>query len=498
MPSSHHYLAFDIGAENGRAVIGSLDGKRLKLTETYRFVNEPVQLPDGLHWDVMRLWNEIKSGISASALESDKRLDGIGLDTWGVDFALLDRNNDMLSNPFHYRDSRTDHVPAEAFRHVSREEIFEQTGIQFMQINSLYQLLSLVMQKSPLLEVAERFVTIPDLLNFWLSGQVTCEFTNATTTQCYDPRKRDWAIPMLEALKIPTHIFGPVTQPGTVLGTLPRGLVKETAALHIPIIAPACHDTGSAVVAIPAEHKDFAWISSGTWSIVGVEVGEPNLSAGALSYNFTNEGGVFGTWRLSKNLMGLWLVQECRRDWQHYGETLAYDELTRLAAEARPFLAVIDPDDAVFLHPGNMPERIREYCKSTNQIVPESRGEILRIILESLALKYRWIISHLETITSKQLKSIHIVGGGSKNRLLNQFTADATGCECITGPIEATAIGNILMQAVALGHIDSLADARAIVRQSFIPEVYRPSASLSRTLWDQSYVHLQKLMESEK
>src|SRR5258706_1350466 len=495
MASTRNYLAFDLGAEKGRAIIGSLDGNRLKLTETHRFLNEPVQLPDGLHWDVMRLWNEMKSGISASAIESDKRLDGIGVDAWGVDFALLDKNDDMLSNPFHYRDNRTDRMLDEAFRRMPREKIYENTGIQFMQINTLYQLLSMVIQKSPLLDVAKKFVTIPDLLNFWLSGQVSCEFTNATTTQCYDPRKQDWATPVLEAMGIPTYIFGPVTQPGTVLGTLPRGLVKETGALDIPIIAPACHDTGSAVVAIPAEHKNFAWISSGTWSIVGVEATEPNFSPSAMTFNFTNEGGVFDTWRLSKNLMGLWLVQECRRDWQRYGEIISYDELTHLASQARPFLSVINPDNPEFLRPGNMPERIREFCKSTGQIVPESRGEIIRIILESIALKYRWAIGHLETITLKRLSSIHIVGGGIKNRLLNQFTADATGCECIAGPIEATAIGNILMQAIALGHIESLEDARAVVRQSFVPDVYKPVSSSSRALWDISYSRLLKLLE---
>jgi rhamnulokinase len=492
MESARKYLAFDVGAENGRAIVGALDDHRLTLTETYRFINQPVELADGLHWDMTRLWNEIKAGISASALKFDKQLDGIGLDTWGVDFALLDKNGSLLSNPFHYRDKRTDNMLGEAFRRMPREKIYENTGIQFMQINTLYQLLAMVIDHSPLFDVAHSFVTIPDLLNYWLSGEITCEFTNATTTQCYDPRKRDWAIPVLEALGIPTHIFGSVTQPGTVLGTLTANLVQETGSAPIPVIAPACHDTGSAVVAVPAKDQDFAWISSGTWSIVGTEAQEPNFSAQALNYNFTNEGGVFNTWRLSKNVMGLWLVQECRNAWQRDGQSLSYDELTGLAAQARPFLAVIDPDYPEFLRPGNMPERVREFCKSTGQDVPQSPGEIIRVILESIALKYRWVIDHLETITQKKFDTVHIVGGGIKNRLLNQFTADATGCVCIAGPVEATAAGNILMQAIALGHIDSLAHARAIVRQSFNPDFYTPGP---QTQWDISYARLQELLK---
>jgi sugar (pentulose or hexulose) kinase len=492
MTITRNYLAVDLGAESGRAIVGTLTDRNLTITETYRFSNDPVRLPDGLHWDVLRLWSEIKSGISASALKFDGFLNGIGLDAWGVDFALLDKNGELLSNPFHYRDNRTDDMLTEAFRRMSREKIYENTGIQFMQINTLYQLLSMVVRHSPLLDVAQRLVTIPDLLNYWLSGQITCEFTNATTTQCYDPRKRDWATPVLEALGIPTHMFGPVTQPGTVLGTLPHDLVKEIATISVPIIAPACHDTGSAVVAVPAEDKDFVWISSGTWSIVGTEVKEPNMSFEAERHNFTNEGGVFDSWRLSKNVMGLWLVQACRHAWQRDGETVSYDKLTDLASQAQPFLAVIDPDYPEFLPLGNMPERIREFCRSTGQPVPGSCGDIIRIILESIALKYRWAVERLEVITLKQFDTIHIVGGGIKNRLLNQFTADATGCVCIAGPVEATATGNILMQAITLGHIDSLADARAIVRQSFTPEVYTPS---SRIQWDMSYSILKKLLK---
>jgi rhamnulokinase len=490
MAGTRNYLAVDLGAESGRTIRGSLHGDRLTLSETHRFSNGPVRTDDGIHWDVLNLWSEIKAGI-ASAVKSGSAIDGIGLDTWGVDFALLDRNHSLLSNPFHYRDVRTDGMLEEAFRRMPRTEIFSNTGIQFMQINTLYQLLAMSVQKTPLFHIAKSFVTIPDLFNYWLSGEITNEFTNATTTQCLDPRTREWAACVLEAMDIPTHLFKPVTEPGTQLGTLLKPVAEETGAGRVRIVVPACHDTGSAVVAIPAINQDFAWISSGTWSIMGAEVREPSLTEKALAYNFTNEGGVFGTWRLSKNIMGLWLVQECKRTWAHQGDDLSYDEITRLASGAKSFLAVIDPDDSRFLHPGDMPERIRNYCAETNQAVPQTNGEIIRVALESIALKYRWVLACLEELTGKQFSPIHIIGGGTKNRLLNQFTADATNRPVMTGPVEATAIGNVLMQAIALEHLGTLSDARAVVRASFEVEEYHPRPNDG---WDAAYSKLLSLM----
>jgi rhamnulokinase len=491
MATPRNYLAVDLGAESGRAIIGTLDDGKLSLTETHRFSNNPVRLNDGLHWDILRLWSEIKTGI-ASAVKSGAKIDSIGLDTWGVDFGLLDKNGSLLSNPFHYRDERTDGMLEEAFKRMSRADIFSNTGIQFMQINTLYQLLAMSVQKSPLFDVAKTFVTIPDLFNYWLSGEITNEFTNSTTTQCLDPSKRDWAAPVLDALDIPSHLFKPVTDPGTLIGTLLPGIVEETGASGVRIVIPACHDTGSAVVAIPAQNQDFAWISSGTWSIIGAEVQQPSLDEKALQYNFTNEGGVFGTWRLSKNIMGLWLVQECKRTWAHQGDEPSYDEITRLASEAKAFLAVIDPDDNMFFHPGDMPERIRKYCADTDQAVPQTKGEVIRVALESIALKYRWVLERLEEVTSKKFAPIHIIGGGTKNRLLNQFTADATNRIVVTGPVEATAIGNVLMQAIGLEHLASLSDARALVRASFKVEDYHPAQIND---WDEAYANLLSLME---
>jgi rhamnulokinase len=486
--TSLHFLAIDLGAESGRTIVGSLFNGKLNLSETHRFPNSPVQLPDGMHWDVLRLWSEIKTGIGISASKFDKNIQSIGLDTWGVDFALLDKNNSLLSNPFYYRDARTDGMLEEAFKRVPRAEIFSNTGIQFMHINTLYQLLAMSLQKSPLFDVAKTFVTIPDLLNFWLSGEITNEFTNATTTQCFNPQTRDWARPVLETLNIPTHLFRPVTEPGTVLGELSASVYPFQK--YVNVVVPACHDTGSAVVAVPAQNQDFAWLSSGTWSIIGAEVREPCLTNKALEYNFTNEGGVFGTWRLSKNIMGLWLVQECKRTWAHQGDDLSYGELTHLASQAKPFLAVIDPDDDRFLHPGDMAERIRNYCAETGQTVPETKGEVIRVALESIALKYRRVLMRLEELANKKFAPIHIIGGGTKNLLLNQFTADATNRVVVTGPVEATAIGNVLMQAIGMNHLSSLAEAREVVRLSFEPEVYEPKQIAD---WDEAYARFEKV-----
>ncbi len=484
------YLALDLGAESGRAIVATLDDEKLTLNEVHRFRNNPVRLLDGIHWDVLGLWSEIKAGIAA-AIKSGANPVGIGLDTWGVDFALLDKNGALLSNPFHYRDARTDGIPEEVFKRIPRTEIFAQTGIQFMQLNTLYQLFSMSLEKSPLFDIAERFVTIPDLFNYWLSGKITNEFTNSTTTQCFNPLSADWSRDMLDALHIPSRLFGSVTAPATVIGELLTEVAEETGARMISVVLPACHDTGSAVAAIPAQNQDFAWISSGTWSIMGAEVLQPILSEKALAYNFTNEGGVSGTWRLSKNIMGLWLVQECRRYWSSHGEDLSYDEITRLASEAKPFLAVIDPDADRFFHAGDMPDKICKFCAESGQPIPQIKGEIVRVALESLALKYRRTLEQVEELSGKRLDPIHIIGGGTKNRLLNQFTADCTQRTIVTGPVEATAIGNVLMQAIALGQLRSLADARAAVRKSFSVETYQPDNYAG---WDDAYAKLLNLI----
>lgn len=486
-----NYLALDLGAESGRAIVGSIAGDKLSLTETHRFINQPSKHASGLHWDIANLWKEIKQGIAISAAQYP--LQSLALDTWGVDFALLGEDDQLLGIPHHYRDPRTDGMLAEAFHRISREQIFAQTGIQFMQLNTLYQLLAMALNQDPRLAAAQTFLTIPDLFNHWLCGSRVCEFTNATTTQCFNPLTRDWAYPLLETLGIPTHMFPPLCQPGTLLGSLPAVLAVETGASALPVIAPACHDTGSAVAAVPAQNQDFAWLSSGTWSIMGAEVHRPNLTSQALTYNFTNEGGVGGTWRLSKNIMGLWIVQECRRAWSAQGNDLSYTDLTRLASTARPFVAVIDPDAELFFHPGDMPEKVGNYCQNTEQVMPGSPGEVVRLVLESLALKYRLTLQQLEQLVGRRLDPIHVIGGGSQNRLLNQFTADCTGRTVIAGPVEATAIGNILMQAIALGYLASLPDARLMVHRSFDVETFHPTGSAG---WDAAFEKLLSLSGS--
>lgn len=481
------HLAIDLGAESGRTIVGSLDGDKLTLNETHRFPNRPVRLNDGLHWDILRLWSDIKEGIGKS-----KAIESVGLDTWAIDFALLDKKNSLLSNPFHYRDVRTDGMLDEAFKRLSRAEIFSNTGIQFMQINTLYQLMAMSLQKSPLLGIAKTFVTIPDLFNFWLSGELANEFTNATTTQCFDPRTRTWSTKILDAFGIPAYLFQPTTDSGTQIGTLLPSLAEEMNVSAIPVILPACHDTGSAVVAVPAKNENFVWLSSGTWSIMGAEVREPCLTEKALEYNFTNEGGVFGTWRLSKNIMGLWLAQECRREWSRQGEEISFDALSKAAAESEAFLSVIDPDDGLFLPPGDMPSRIQKICADTGQRIPQTKGQIIRVVLESIALKYRFVLERLEELSGKRLDPFHIIGGGTQNRLLNQFTANATKRTVIAGPVEATAIGNILMQAIGMKHLSSLAEAREVVRRSFESEIYEP---MQPNEWDEAYARFLRVMK---
>jgi rhamnulokinase len=487
-----NFLAFDLGAESGRGMLGQFDGERIQLSEVHRFPNGPVYLPDGMHWDALRLWTEIRHSMELITREHGGGLAGIGLDTWGVDFGLLDRDGALVSNPYHYRDSRTDGMMDEAFRRVPREEIFERTGIQFMALNSLFQLQSMVVNRSPALDIAETFLTMPDLFNYWLTGRKVSEFSIATTTQCYDPRQEDWSRSMLDRLGIPTHIFPEIVPSGTVLGHLAPAVAQDVGLGNVSVVAPACHDTGSAVAAVPAKGPGFAWISSGTWSIIGAELKEPVINEQSLTFNLTNEGGAGGTFRFCKNVMGLWLLQECRRTWAREGEEFSWDELTQMGADADPFQAVVDPDYGGFLRPGDMPDRIRAYCEMTDQPVPQSKGAVIRCALESIALKYRWVLERVEEMLGYRLEPLHIVGGGTQNRLLSQFTADATGREVITGPIEATATGNIIVQAMALGHLASLEEGREVVRNSFEVISFEP---VSQPAWDEAYARLLSVTE---
>jgi len=485
MAATSNYLALDLGAESGRGLLGRFDGQHLALEEIHRFPNNPVQMADTLYWDLPRIFDEVKTAVRKGAGHAGE-LDGIGVDTWGVDFGLIGRGQTLLGNPVYYRDARTDGMLEAALERIPRERIYEITGLQFLPFNTVYQLLALAQSNSPLLEVAETLLLMPDLLNWLLTGCCAGERTNASTTQLLDPRTRSWSDELCRALDLPCAILPPLIEPGTILGALRPSVAEEVGLSNtVTVIAPATHDTASAVAAVPARSSprsqsqsrgapDWCYLSSGTWSLLGVEVPHPVINAETMKYNFTNEGGVAGTTRLLKNIMGLWLVQECRRTWARAGNELSYDGLTARAEAATPFTALVDPDDTTFLAPGNMPARLAAYCKRTAQTPPADEGAMIRCCLESLALKYRWTIERLESILSTTITTIHVVGGGAKNALLCQFTADACGRPVQAGPVEATAIGNILMQAIGCSRLGSIDDLRAVVARSFPVTTYEP------------------------
>jgi rhamnulokinase len=468
--SSVAYLAFDLGAASGRAMLAHLRSGVLTTREVHRFKNDPVEYGGSLHWDVARLWWEMRKALSE--LENVE-LAGIGVDAWGVDYALLGENGELLQNPYHYRDSRTAGMMQEVFRKVSKEEIYRCTGIQFLPINTLYQLYAAKQRTPAILQYAQRLLTIPDLFHYWLSGKAVCEYTNATTTQMVNPVTRTWENKLMEQLDLPGHLLPQIVEPGTSIGALHPRIARDTSLANTPVIAPASHDTGSAVAAISAR-EDTAFLSSGTWSLVGIEVDQPILSVDAMRLNFTNEGGVQGTTRLLKNVMGMWLLQQCRQAWAAQGHSYEHSELLEMAEQETPFASLIDPDHESFLRPVNMPAAIDAFCAATHQPCPRSPGGYVRAIFESLALKYRLVIGSLERLIGRRIELIRIIGGGSKNRVLNQFTADATGKQVLAGPSEAAALGNVAVQILATGRATSLAEVRAIVERSFPAEVFAP------------------------
>jgi rhamnulokinase len=468
----HTYLAFDLGAESGRALLGRFDSAVLSVDEIHRFANEPVRYNGELHWDVARLWWEMQKAMSVAAANNAAQLDGIGLDTWGVDYALLGEAGALLENPYHYRDSRTEGMLERVFSLVPRSEVFARTGIQIMPINTLYQVYAARLKTPRLLELGRRLVNMPDLFNFWLTGMIVSEFTIATTTQYYDPRQGRWSTELFSKLGLPTHLLAPLVQPGTVIGPLLPGVGREVGISQCPVIAPACHDTGSAFAAAGGP---WAFISSGTWSLLGTEVKAPVINSEAERLNFTNEGGVCGTFRLLKNIAGLWLLQRCRRDWQLKGQEYSYAELCDLARSKPAFRSLIDTDHELFVRPEAMTEAIDRFCTLTAQPLPQDPPAYTRAVLESLALKYRVTLDHLERLTGVRYDEIHIVGGGSQNTLLNQFAAEATGRRVVAGPVEATALGNLGMQMLATGAVTSLSEVRRVIAHSYPVGVYEPT-----------------------
>lgn len=472
-------LAVDLGAESGRVIEATFNGKRISMTDLHRFSNTPVYTQNTFHWDVLRLWHNIQLGISNASQQAVS----VGVDTWGVDFALLDKDGQLLGNPVHYRDKRNEGMMDWVFEHIPRREVFEQTGIQFMQINGLYGLAAMVKQSSAQLATADTLLTIPDLFNYWLSGSKTCEFTHATTIQIHNPHINDWSYDLLDAVGIPTKILTPVVYPGDKIGTYK----------NLDVIVPACHDTGSAVVGVPTTTKNYAYLSSGTWSLLGIEVDNPIINDASYKANLTNEGGVYGTYRLLKNIMGLWLAQQCRETWLNQGNDYSYADLTRLANETTAFRSFVDPDMPNFLAHGDMPSRIREYCKHTNQAIPETVGQVMRTVFESLALKYRYVMDLLRDISGQAIERLHIIGGGVQNQLLCQMTANACGIPVIAGPIEATALGNAIIQLITSGDLANLGEARQLLSETIKTTTYEP---LEQSMWEENYQRFKTIIES--
>ena len=477
-------LAIDLGASSGRGIVGSFDGEKLSLKENHRFSNDPVIVNGRMHWDILRIFHEIKQSITKTVLEKDD-IRSIGIDTWGVDYALLDKNGRMLANPVHYRDTRTEGIVPYIGRFFTQKDLYAVTGIQCMNFNTIFQLAADLRDDPDMVARAERMLNIPDLLNYFLTGNMANEYTILSTGALLDAKKRDFAFDMIDKLGIPRRLFGNIVQPGTKVGKLLPQVLEETGKTDAEVLNIAAHDTASAVIAVPTQEDDFLFISSGTWSLMGTELKSPMINDATAEYDFTNEGGACGTIRFLKNIMGLWLIQESRRQWRREGQEYSFAQLEAFARECKPFQSFINPDDASFATPGNLPERIREFCRRTGQHVPESVGEVVRCIYESLALKYRYTAESIKELTNLDAKVIYVVGGGTKDGFLSQMTADATGMPVSAGPEEATAIGNLMMQMMAAGEAKDLKEARRIVAASFDRKYYEPTAE--RSAWDEAY-----------
>ena len=482
-------LSFDFGASSGRAMLAEFDGEKITMREIHRFSNDPVIVRGRMYWDVLRLFFEIKNGITKAV--NDGGFDAIGIDTWGVDFGLLDKNGNLLSNPVHYRDTRTESIPDEVFKIIPKDEIYRLTGTQFSRINTLYQLMYLKLHEPELLERADKFLLMPDLFAYMLTGELKEEMSIASTTNLLDPYTKDWNFELIEKLGLPKDIFAPVIQPGSIYGMISDEICEELGCKKVPVIAVASHDTASAVAATPNTSDDFVYISCGTWSLFGIESKNPIISDKALNANFTNEGGFNGTIRFLKNIMGLWLIQESRRQWKREGEEVGFDTLEKEALEAEPFKCFVDVDNPMFETAGNLPKRVQNFCEKTGQYVPQTRGEIMRCIYQSLAMKYKYTFNTLNELGDKKYNRINILGGGIKDKLLCRLTADACNAEVLAGPAEATVTGNIAVAYSALGEIGGLKEIRKVVSSSTELKSYKPENSGE---WEQHYKTFLKIL----
>lgn len=485
------FAAVDLGAQSGRVAVGRFDGTRLVADEVHRFANLPVRTHDTLQWDMLGLYREVLDGLRAASARGE-RIVSVGVDSWAVDFGLVDRRGRLLGNPVHYRDARRSRAVEGVLARIPARELYERTGVQLLPINTVFELAAMAAEPDPVLGAADVLLMVPDIVHSWLCGAHTTEFTNATTTQCYDPRAGAWAVDLLERLEVPTRLLPEIVSPGTRLGPLEGAVADETRLGDADVVAVATHDTGSAVAAVPFRRPDSVFLSVGTWSLVGIEVDAPVITDAAFAANLTNEGGVDGTIRLLRNVTGLWLLHECRRAWAAAGHELGFGELVSLAGEAVPFQAFVDPDDPAFAEPGDMPARVREACVRTDQSEPGDPGAVVRCLLESLALKHAHTIDALVSATGVEPREIHLVGGGVHNDLLCRWTANATGLPVLAGPEEATLIGNLLVQAMALGEIGSLAEGREVVRASVEPLTFEPEDTPA---WEAARARFEEMLE---
>lgn len=475
-------LAFDFGASSGRAILGTYDGEKITLSEVHRFSNDPVDVRGTTYWDVLRLFHEIKQGIIQAKLAGG--FDCIGIDTWGVDFGLLDEFGCLLENPIHYRDTRTKGLVEESFKFVPKDEFYKKTGIQFMELNTVFQLYSLRKYRPHILEKAHRLLFMPDLFAYMLTGEQHTEYSIATTSQLVDIETKDWATDVMDKLGIPSRLFAPIVPSGTVSGMLAEDVCEECGVPSVPVIAVCGHDTQSAISAVPSTEKDFAFLSSGTWSLFGTELDAPIVNEKSMNINVTNEGGFGYATGFLKNITGLWLIQESRRQWAREGTQYSYADLEQLALKAEPFRCFIDPDAPEFGVRGNLPQRVRAYCEKTGQYVPQTVGEVMRCIYESLAMKYRQTLEKISDCTEKTYNILHVIGGGTKDTLLCQMTANACGLPVKAGPIEATVLGNIAVQLIAKGAIRDIGEARRIIAHSETVRSYDPQNAQS---WKAAY-----------
>ena len=493
MVNTKNLLAVDIGAGSGRGILGRYNGKKISIEELYRYPNGPVRINKHLYWDVLRLFCEIKKSLQiASAYD----ISSVGIDTWGLDFGLLTPGGELLGNPYHYRDSQTDNMMIKAFGIMPKEEIFKRTGIQFMKINTIYQLLAIKERAAGVMLQAANMLLMPDLFNYYLTGVKAVEYTNATTTQLINLETKTWDKSIIKIMDFPEKIFSEIIKPATVLGNISNTVSEEIGIKKLKVLATASHDTASAVAAIPSKSEKFIYISCGTWSLIGTEIDNPIISKKAHDYNFTNEGGVDGKVRLLKNVDGLWLLQQCKKQWEFEDNlSISYDKLHAESDALPGHKYFIDPEAGIFLSAIDMPMTIRKYCRETGQQVPETRGEITKCILESLALKYRRVIEMLEEILEYSVEEIYMVGGGIKSRGLCQYTANALGRVVKAGPVEATAIGNLMVQLKGLGEVETFKDIREIVMNSFEIEEYLPR---DRDKWDAAYKRFIELSGRDK